>query len=72
MLIVWNHKRFYERILPLMLCVVLWGKEEVVHSLPLFQGHTVEDWLSDTVLTVVRGNMDGLVGIKLGCPGWHI
>ena len=46
-----------------MLCVVLWGKGEVVHSLPLFQGYTVEDWLSAAaVQTVVRGNMDGLVG----------
>ena len=70
-LIVWRHKRFEVHILPLMLCVVLWGKGEVVHALPFFQGYTVEDWLFDAVLTVVRGNMAGLAG-KVGCPGWHI
>lgn len=44
-----------------MLCVVLQGKGEVVHYLPLFQGCTVEDWLSAGKV-VVRGNMDDVVG----------
>jgi len=61
--------------------VVLWGKGEVVRTLPLFQSYMVEDWLSDAVLTVVRGNMDALVGSyrmmepvpgKVGSPGLHI
>ena len=64
-----------------MLSVVLWGKGEVVHSLSLFQGYMVEDWLPDAVLTVLRGNTDDIVGSyrmvapdpgKVGSPGLHI
>ena len=56
---------FRKIILPLMLCGVR-GIGQAVHSLPLFQGYTM-DWLFDAVLTVVRGNMAGLAGkVALG------